>query len=568
MTRRTAATELLAASAMALAVALAPPALAQSSGGDAVIRGFLAGSGAGGVGIIDSREEVEVEVPQAIYSGPNGEVYLLDQANSRVLKFDPSDPGQPPQVLELPEGIRPTDMVVSQDNTFYVWDGQVRALQPTGAETAPTRGLTLTRSSLAPDPYAVSALAQMGSMVVDDGDPAEIGRTRAVNVLAGQPPVQSVATRGKGALSAEVKAQGESAVQINILEKGSSAVLARLKMQVRSRLGATELLEVDRKGRYFVFGENIPTDFTDVPASFVARYASNGTLEGIYELPLSGTVGLSRRFVTVSPEGEVYFLRTRKDNADVLAVSFRPLRPDARIDTAGKGQSLADLARRKGAAAAVRPLNRQQVIETAFSFANAKWRVTPAVYGPDPDNQCTGFSRVRRPGYLNGKLNQDVQGIPYCWGCMGNLQQIAMGLNQGRLAGNICTRDDPRRDVIGVDCSSFVSAAWGLSSHFTTIAIPAITTELANPFELLPGDALNKPGSHVLLFVRFTADRKAEVIEASPGACNGRVCRNVYPLASLLARGYKPVRYKGLLNDPGPAGPPVPVAGQAGKKVN
>jgi hypothetical protein len=38
-------------------------------------------------------------------------------------------------------------------------------------------------------------------------------------------------------------------------------------------------------------------------------------------------------------------------------------------------------------------------------------------------------------------------------------------------------------------------------------------------------------------------------MEASPGACNGRVCRNVYPLASLLARGYVPVRYRALLND-------------------
>jgi hypothetical protein len=38
-------------------------------------------------------------------------------------------------------------------------------------------------------------------------------------------------------------------------------------------------------------------------------------------------------------------------------------------------------------------------------------------------------------------------------------------------------------------------------------------------------------------------------MEASPGACNGRVCRNVYPLASLLARGYVPVRFRTLAND-------------------
>ena len=64
-----------------------------------------------------------------------------------------------------------------------------------------------------------------------------------------------------------------------------------------------------------------------------------------------------------------------------------------------------------------------------------------------------------------------------------------------------------------------------------------------------PGDALNKPHSHVMLFLRFTPDRKAEVMEASPGACNGRVCRNVYPLSSLLARGYTPVRFRALAND-------------------
>jgi hypothetical protein len=52
-----------------------------------------------------------------------------------------------------------------------------------------------------------------------------------------------------------------------------------------------------------------------------------------------------------------------------------------------------------------------------------------------------------------------------------------------------------------------------------------------------------------MLFLRFTADRKAEVMEASTGGCNGRVCRNVYPLASLLARGYAPVRYRALANE-------------------
>jgi hypothetical protein len=52
-----------------------------------------------------------------------------------------------------------------------------------------------------------------------------------------------------------------------------------------------------------------------------------------------------------------------------------------------------------------------------------------------------------------------------------------------------------------------------------------------------------------MLFLRFTPDRKAEVMESSTGGCNGRVCRNVYPLASLLSRGYVPVRFKAFADD-------------------
>jgi hypothetical protein len=52
-----------------------------------------------------------------------------------------------------------------------------------------------------------------------------------------------------------------------------------------------------------------------------------------------------------------------------------------------------------------------------------------------------------------------------------------------------------------------------------------------------------------MLFLRFTADRKAEVMESSTGGCNGRVCRNIYPLTSILARGYAPVRFRALTGD-------------------
>jgi hypothetical protein len=285
----------------------------------------------------------------------------------------------------------------------------------------------------------------------------------------------------------------------------------------------------------------------------VARYASNGKLEGVYELPLENTP-LTRRFVTVSGDGNVYFLRTKADAVDVVGVGFRPLRNAADIELRLPRAAAKTLAEgtsdgRFDAVAAVRPSNRQQTIETAFAFEGLQWRLAPANYGPDPDTACTGFSRIRRPWYLQGKVNQEVRGVPYCWGCHGSLANFRQRIEAGTKAGNVCTRNAPRTDVAGVDCSAFVSAAWGLSVHYTTAAIPAIAKRVENPWDLKPGDALNKPGSHVMLFLRFTGDRKAEVMEASTGGCNGRVCRNVYPLAALLERGYVPVRFRALAED-------------------
>ena len=90
-----------------------------------------------------------------------------------------------------------------------------------------------------------------------------------------------------------------------------------------------------------------------------------------------------------------------------------------------------------------------------------------------------------------------MRGIPYCWGCHGQLIDIATRINRGELAGNVCTRNDPRPGVAGVDCSAFVSAAWGLATHFSTQAIPAITTAQA-PTPVAAAPAPAKPGKAVV----------------------------------------------------------------------
>ena len=515
---------------------------------DRLVHEFSAGSGDNAVGIVDAGVDTEIAGPQALSVDDKGGIFLLDQVNNRILRFDPKHPTADASEFKLPNDLEPTDLVVRKQD-ILVWDGAIRAMQVTGPDQQSYRSLEEVNTRAGDDPFVTSAFAQMGSQ--QPGSESDIieSSTRGVPSTNKRERVrQYVASRGAGDVIADVIPESnDTTAQIEVSRVGETTPLARLRLRVHDRLGAVEFLEIDHVGRMFVFAENIPK-VADLATAFVVRYSATGALEGVFELPLAN-VPLSRRFVTVSGDGDVYFLRTERGSVSVLGVGFRKLDANEVINIRPL-VSAPQVGPRNEPIVAMRPLTRQRTIETAFAFEGIQWKVTPAAYGRDPDTACTGFNgRVRRPTYLHGKLGQEVRGVPYCWGCYGSLEQIRSRIEHGVLAGNICTHNAPRSDATGVDCSAFVSATWGLATHYTTDAIPAITTRLRDPWDLRPGDALNKPGSHVMLFLRFTPDRKAEVVESSPGACNGRVCRNIYPLASLLARGFQPVRFRALQQD-------------------
>jgi hypothetical protein len=517
---------------------------------DTVIKRFSSGTGRDSVGMIDAREDAPTDGPQAIYAAEDGSLYLLDQVNGRVLRFDAKKANGSVQSLELPQEMRPTDVVVRHGNV-YVWDGAPQALQANGGADEPVRELTRTRTAEKPDDETLTAFAQMGSQELDSPDQLLGEKSRALPAHSG-PTRQSIATRGHGTVIATVTIDAKlNAASIQVREQPGNNSVAKLALKVRDRIGIVEFLEIDNAGRMFVLTENIPTGSKRPASAYVVRYSPQGVQDNVYDIPFSEKMALSRRFIAISPDGDVYFLRTGTSEVDLIGVGSRAVHAGDVIDNPNLPRFSDQSAKiPKGPIAAVRALTRQQVVETAFAFEGVQWRLTPPVYGQDPDTACSGFNRIRRPGYLAGKLNQEVRGVPYCWGCHGSLNQFRANIANGMLAGNVCTHNNPRSDVTGVDCSAFVSAAWGLSTHFTTAAIPGITQQLQNPWDLQPGDALNKPGSHVMLFLRFTPDRKAEVMESSTGGCNGKVCRNVYPLSSLLARGYRPVRYRVLENAP------------------
>src|SRR6476661_9833526 len=145
------------------AVSCAPAALAA----DTLVRQFNAGDTATAVGIAPAVEDVELTGPQALTSDADGNLFVLDQINGRILRFDPKQPGGDPSVLKMPADVQPNDLVVRKSD-ILVWDGSIRTLKAANEQS--TRGVDGTVVQLeeivtrdVDDQFAVSAFAQMGS---------------------------------------------------------------------------------------------------------------------------------------------------------------------------------------------------------------------------------------------------------------------------------------------------------------------------------------------------------------------------------------------------------------------
>jgi len=113
---------------------------------------------------------------------------------------------------------------------------------------------------------------------------------------------------------------------------------------------------------------------------------------------------------------------------------------------------------------------------------------------------------------------------------------------------------------IGNDCSSFVQHAWAVPDRLTTASIAA---DAAGPQRwcrslgtdvqgagLLPGDACNAAGSHVILVERVVSDGVLSV-EQTPGPRLGpQEMRRHWSWSWLSGNGYLPVRRQDLTETP------------------
>ncbi|MBK8246799.1 MAG: protein kinase [Gemmatimonadetes bacterium] len=181
---------------------------------------------------------------------------------------------------------------------------------------------------------------------------------------------------------------------------------------------------------------------------------------------------------------------------------------------------------------------RMRVLAEAERYTRSAWLMLPA----NVSGRC-GAGRGYRSDFVPG---QSVQGLAYDWGGNDQPEVFRRKLQASFAAGshswhgvNACTA--------GIDCSGFVGRVWEVKSvgKLSTTTLPFVAQHLGTGWSdrLLPGDALNRPGRHVVLYAGRSADGRPIIYEALAAA--SRVIRNEDITWARLRR-YAPMRNRSL----------------------
>jgi len=179
---------------------------------------------------------------------------------------------------------------------------------------------------------------------------------------------------------------------------------------------------------------------------------------------------------------------------------------------------------------------RPEILARAKTFANHTWTC-------GPNNLSASCFKAYKSDW---KAGQVVTGVPYNWGGFDSPEGFDRKLTKSYAAG-AHSRYGVLSCSAGIDCSGFVSYCWGipLTSHlYGTTNIREIAGKLKSNWytDLKPGDALNKPGSHVVLFTGYNPDGTFNICEASGSAARVVCHRTTWS----RFKGYIPLQYKGL----------------------
>jgi cell wall-associated NlpC family hydrolase len=355
------------------------------------------------------------------------------------------------------------------------------------------------------------------------------------------------------------------------MERKATSGPIRIFINGPRRITYASVLSVDSAGRAYVQVE----EFVHLPKPRffikIVRTDKDGRMEREAYLPDMPLPCMPNRSVAISQSGKVLSLKFDNEGADIQEIVVGPLGqqlPASKdtselapisnsVDMSGTMESLngttsAGATSAEEIGSSVLPITRDEILRRAVALAELRWvpKQNNLSHEGITSNCVPQQGQIwLQPKYLNNK-SEEVKGAPYRWGGYHpSLESYLQQLQEGRLAGNICTCRHANLnycrfpEAVGWDCSGFVSYAWKID-YLTTVDLLSVAT-LIDWDDLQAGDIVVRPGYHAALVMHDEPSRRALKVIHATVAC-GRVCKETLLVGKLRKQGYLPLRRRNL----------------------
>ena len=234
---------------------------------------------------------------------------------------------------------------------------------------------------------------------------------------------------------------------------------------------------------------------------------SSGKLIGCEYLDSDEWFSMPSKYTSADRNGAVYYMACYADKIQIKKACFSKTPADSRMDEIRQEAMIKTrelIASEKNTAPNYRiTKKRNQVLSTAQSYANHTWTLREY-------NKHTYGNAQLYHAYANASDGTRFTGVPYCRGGYHTVSQFDQYLNTvyqspyKYCAGNV-NDQGYQNGTTGVDCSGFVSRAYGIS-HYTTSGLAgygnAYTTGYS-AYDMKPMDMWVASGYHVMLHVGY-----------------------------------------------------------------
>ncbi|MBW6458374.1 MAG: hypothetical protein K0B52_04340, partial [FCB group bacterium] len=287
-------------------------------------------------------------------------------------------------------------------------------------------------------------------------------------------------------------------------------------------VGSVDYIGSASGGKHYIYAESITRHVPVAVTRYVYMIDEYGTVLARVILPQQQFSYVFKEFFT-GAQGELYHMHSAREGIYIIRWEYDPdskgvdaVYPEKFSEVYHfNGYSEAEPAisnppLNKNSAATATSVERSEALEIADAHVRHVWTATAANIGIT--------ATVTTPEWI--QIGENVS-IPYKWGGWNTIAQFDAGIAAGKLAGDKNTSVVDWGNSVGNDCSGYVSVCWKTSQKYGTSTIHNVSHQLSSVNDLLPGDATNKAGSHIRLFVEWTNDGKLLQAEATSSGTPG-----------------------------------------------